>query len=211
MSTTERFGFTHYFQAPRVSGAPVFMVLHGLGGTEHDFIPLVAETNMDAGIISLRGGASCGGKTCFFTSNKDGTYDPEYLQEHAKTMVQFVNRAAEAYRFDRSQVIWLGYGNGADSIANTMFTYPTVVNRAILLRPSVTRIPEKLPVFADVSVLIAAGRQDEIIPIEDTEKLIRAFQHSGAVVELFLHDATHLVTPADALHIRQWYTRHAEW
>lgn len=207
----DRFGLTHYFQPPKLQGAPIFATFHGTGGTEYDFVDLITETNEDAGILSPLGPESCDGNACFIAKTADGVYDPEYLREGAKRLVQFVNRAAEGYNFDRRDLIWLGYSSGADAVVQVMMNFPSVVNRAILLRPSLVAVPDKLPTFADVYVLLSAGRQDEMVSAENTERLIRVLQLSGAVVELFLHDATHSVTAQDSLQVKKWYSRHADW
>ena len=108
--------------------------------------------------------------------------DEEEIKPVAKEFVQFINKAAELHNFDRNNLVWLGHSNGANLISTIMLLYPEVIKKAALLRPRVTVVPTHLPSYADVFVLIAAGNQDAMVPMENTEKLIRMFQQCGAVV-----------------------------
>lgn len=204
---SELAGYQHIFQEPKVAGAPIFVTLHGTGGTEDDLLPLIGQLNQDAGILSPRGNVDENGHARFFKRHSEGVFDEEDIHTRAKQLVQFVNRAAEQYKFDRKELIWLGFSNGANMISSTMLLYPTVIQKAVLLRPMVTIIPNPLPSFADVSLLLAAGRADELVPMENTEKLVRLYQQCGALVELFQHDAGHHLTEADTVAIQSWLHR----
>jgi predicted esterase len=88
-----------------------------------------------------------------------------------------------------------------------MLLYPEVIRKAALLRPRVTVVPTHLPSFADVFVLLAIGKQDEIVNQDSNDKLIRLFQQCGAVVELFQNEATHDLNEADFSVIKSWYEK----
>ncbi len=184
-------GTVQEFVEPKASNAPVFVSLK----VGYDFITTV---NQDAGILS---------PPTDIPENGDAFQDEVNLQEKAKDIVRFINKASEQYHFDRKEVIWIGHSNGANMISSIMLFYPTVIQKAILLRPNSSVSPKPLPIFADVFVLISAGRQDETVPLENTEKLIRTFQHCGAVVELFQHDAGHELNESDMVAVQKWMHR----
>jgi phospholipase/carboxylesterase len=200
-------GFTHFYRAPKNGSRTVFVTLHGTGGSEHDLVPLVDLIDPDAGIISPLGKVREGNAARFFRRVSEGVFDEEDIELRAKELVQFINKAAEQYGFDRAETIWLGYSNGANMISSLMLLHPDVVKNAALLRPMVTIIPENLPTFADVYILMASGTQDSLVPVENTEKLIRLFQHSGAIVELFLNDAGHSLDARDEQVLGNWYAK----
>lgn len=200
-------GYTYYFQPPKQAGAPIFVTLHSAGGTEHDLVHAVEMIDENAGILSPRGKVEEKGKHRFFNHERDGILDEEEINPVAKELVQFVNKAADQHNFDRKQLVWLGHSNGANMISSVMLLYPEVIKKAALLRPRVTVIPTHLPSFADTYVLLAAGNHDEVVPMENTEKLIRIFQQCGAVVELFLHEANHQLNEEDFAVVKKWYEK----
>jgi predicted esterase len=179
------------FAEPNVANGPIFVNL----GVNPEFI---YQVNQDAGILT---------PTFELPKNGENFMDELVIQEKAKELVRFVNKASEDYKFDRHEVIWLGHSNGANMISAVMLFYPTVIQKAVLLRPTGIVTPKPLPVFADVHVLISSGRQDESVPMEETEKLIRCFQHCGAIVQLHQHDAEHTVTEVDMLAVQKWMLR----
>lgn len=179
------------FAAPQAANGPIFVNL----GVEPEFIYTV---NQDAGILT---------PSLELPKNGDAFMDELAIQEKAKELVRFVNKASEDYKFDRKEVIWLGHSNGANMISAIMLFYPTVIQKAVLLRPTAIVTPKPLPIFADVFVLISAGRQDETAPMEETEKMIRVFQHCGAVVQLHQHDAEHVINEGDMVAVQKWMLR----
>lgn len=179
------------FVEPQAANAPIFVSLKVPG-------EFILQVNQDAGILN---------PPIELPENGDAFLDEQNLQDKAKEMVRFVNKASEQYKFDRKELIWVGYSNGANMISSIMLFYPTVIQKAVLLRPNSSISPKPLPVFADVFTLISAGRQDETVPLENTEKLIRTFQHCGAVVELFQHDANHDLTESDIVAVQKWMMR----
>lgn len=179
------------FVEPTASNGPIFINL----GTSTD---MIIQVNQDAGILT---------PPTEMKFDKDFFEDELKLQEKAKELVRFVNKASEKYKFDRRDVIWIGYDKGANLISGIMLFYPTVIEKAVLLRPDNVVAPKPLPVFADVYVLMSVGRQDDQVPLDNTEKLIRTFQHSGAIVQLSQHDAEHEITDADVVAVQKWMLR----
>lgn len=200
-------GYTYYFQAPKQAGGPIFVTLHAVGGTEQDLVPQIQAIDEEAGILSPLGKIEEEGKHRFFNHERDGVLDEEEIKPSAKEMVQFMNKASDEHNFSREQLVWVGHSNGANLISSIMLLYPEVIRKAALLRPRVTVIPHNLPSFADVFVLLAIGKQDEIVNQESNDKLIRLFQQCGAVVELFQNEAIHELNDADFSVVKSWYEK----
>lgn len=201
-------GYTYLFQEPAEAGAPVFLVLHGTGGDENDMLPFVKNIDSTAGFISVRGNVVDSGQNRYFKRPTGEHFDEEDISENAKKLVQFVNEACEQHKVDRSQLIWIGYSNGANMITSILFMHPAVIQKAILLRPMTILIPQSIPTLPETVLLMASGRQDPLVPIENTQKLIHLLQQTGSIVELFLHDGGHHLEEGDSFVAREWYQKH---
>lgn len=201
-------GYTYLYQEPQEEDAPVFLVLHGTGGDENDMIPFVQNIDSSAGIVSIRGNVVESGQNRYFKRPSGEHFDEEDIAENAKKLVQFVNEASEKHSFDRKKLIWIGYSNGANMITSILFLHPAVIQKAILLRPMVIFRPHTIPTLPETALLMASGRQDPLVPIENTQKLIHLLQQTGAIVELFLHDGGHHLEEGDAFVAREWYQKH---
>ena len=200
-------GYTFFYQAPKQAGGPIFVTLHAVGGSEHDLVSAVEMIDPEAGILSPLGKIEEEGKHRFFAHDRDAVLDEEEIKPVAKEMVQFINKAAEQHNFSREQLVWMGHSNGANLISSIMLLYPEVIRKAALLRPRITVVPTHLPSFADVFVLLAVGTQDETVLPESNDKLIRMFQQCGAVVELFMNEATHDLSEEDFAVVKRWFEK----
>jgi predicted esterase len=200
-------GYSYFFQPPKQAGGTIFVTLHAVGGTEHDLVHAVEMIDENAGILSPLGKIEEDGKHRFFNHERDGLLDEEEIKPIAKELVQFMNKVSDEKNFSREQLIWMGHSNGANLISSIMLLYPEVIRKAALLRPRITLVPTNLPSFADVYVLLAVGKQDEVVTQESNEKLIRLFQQCGAVVELFQNEATHELNEEDFAVVQRWYQK----
>ena len=199
-------GYSYLYRAPQ-QGCQTFITLHGTGGTEHDLISFVNSIDPNAGIISPKGNVLEKGHARFFASPKNGVFDQDDIEKNSKALVKFVNAAAEKHKFDRNDLIWVGYSNGANITSSIMLIHPDVVQKAILLRPMVVYLPAKPPLLPDTSVLIAAGNYDPLVPLSNTQQLIHLLQQTGALVELFLHQGGHHLEDDDSTVAKRWYSK----
>src|SRR5690625_7166035 len=82
-------------------------------------------------------------------------------------------------------MIAIGYSNGANIAASLLFHYEDALKGAILHHPMVPRRGIQLPNLQDISVFIAAGKNDPICPPEESEELQSLLKKANAQVELF--------------------------
>ena len=60
-------------------GAPVFVLLHGTGGTETDLVPLAELLNPEYNVLGIRGNVQENGMNRYFKRHGEGQYDWEDL------------------------------------------------------------------------------------------------------------------------------------
>ena len=185
----------HLYQAPKTVDAPIFLFLHGTGGTEQDLVGLVSLLDSEAGYLSVRGEVSENGMPRFFKRLAEGVFDEEDLALRTARLIQFLRDQAAERGFDLDRLIPVGYSNGANIAANMLFE-EALFKQAILLHPMVPRRGVTLPDLSDVRVFIGAGSNDPICPAQETEELSALLKQAGASVDVTWSNYGHqLVMP----------------
>ncbi len=185
----------HLYQAPKTADAPIFLFLHGTGGTEQDLVGLVSLLDSEAGYLSVRGEVSENGMPRFFKRLAEGVFDEEDLALRTARLIQFLRDQAAERGFNLDRLIPVGYSNGANIAANMLFE-EALFKQAILLHPMVPRRGVTLPDLSDVRVFIGAGSNDPICPAQETEELSALLKQAGASVDVTWSNYGHqLVMP----------------
>jgi phospholipase/carboxylesterase len=170
-------------------GSPLLVVLHGTGGDENQFFRLGAELMPHATILSPRGDVSEHGAARFFRRTGEGVYDMVDLARATAKLAALVRSVASDHA--ASEVIGLGYSNGANILANVMFEEGDLFDRAVLMHPLIPFAPKDNPALAGRRVLITAGEHDPICPAPLTRGLANYFTRQGASVTLEWHPGGH--------------------
>jgi phospholipase/carboxylesterase len=195
-------GFVHRF-FPGESGATL-LLLHGTGGDENDLVPLGRELAPGAAILSPRGKVSEYGAARFFRRLAEGVFDHEDLVFRTHELAGFAQVAAEEYEFDPSRLVAVGYSNGANIAASLMLLHPGLLRAAVLLRAMVPFEPEDVPDLSGMPVFLAAGRMDQMIPPQNTERLAEILREAGADLDLRWRNAGHPLTYEEVAEAKQW-------
>jgi predicted esterase len=174
----------HIYEPEKAGEARTLLLLHGTGGNEHDLIPVGRMLIPGAGLLSPRGKVLERGMPRFFRRFAEGVFDIEDLKVRTAELATFVTNAAAHYRFDASQVIAAGFSNGANIAASLLLLRPRTLKAALLFSPMVPLVPDPLPTLTGVRVFISAGRQDPIVPPDNTERLAALLESYGAEVSL---------------------------
>ena len=177
--------------SPGKQGGPLLFVLHGTGGDERQLLALGRDLMPDATIVSPRGDVSENGAARFFRRAAEGVYDMDDLDRAARKLAGFVGAHAAARA--PSAVYGLGYSNGANVLAATIFAEPELFSRAVLMHPLIPFEPEVSGSLAGRAILMTAGRHDPICPPTLTTRLESYLRALGADVDLVWHPGGHEV------------------
>ncbi|MEO5988006.1 MAG: alpha/beta hydrolase [Candidatus Eisenbacteria bacterium] len=209
MSVHEPRSFAHRFEPGSGSAEDTLLLLHGTGGNENDLLPLGRAIAPGASLLSPRGLVLEHGMPRFFRRIAEGVFDLPDLHARTTQLAEFITTAAAEYGFDSTRVHAVGFSNGANIAASLLFSYPAALASAILLRPMVPFEPEPLPILTGRSVLIAAGREDPIVPHEHGERLAGLLRRAGADVEVTRSGADHGLARGDLdACVAWWAARH---
>ncbi|WP_336881152.1 alpha/beta hydrolase [Priestia koreensis] len=195
----------HIFQKGTDEAKPVFLLLHGTGGTETDLLPIAGMIDPKASFLSVRGNVVENGMPRFFRRLQEGVFDIEDLILRTKELKDFIEEAAATYHFDLQNVVAVGYSNGANIAGSLLFHYENVLRGAILLHPMVPRRGVALPSLANVPIFIGAGDNDPICLPEETNELSSLLTDAGAKVAVHWESFGHQLTRTEIEAAKAWY------
>jgi phospholipase/carboxylesterase len=195
-------GFVHNF-FPGESGVTLIL-LHGTGGDENDLVPLGRELAPDAAILSPRGKVSEFGAARFFRRLAEGLFDYDDLVLRTHELAGFVEAASEEYGFDLSKLVAVGYSNGANIAASLMLLHPGLLRAAVLFRAMVPFEPEDEPDLSEMPVFLAAGRMDQMISPQNTERLAEILREARADLDLRWRNTGHALTYEEVAEAKVW-------
>jgi phospholipase/carboxylesterase len=195
----------YIFQKGQDPSRPTLLLLHGTGGTEQDLLPLAERIDPKASVLSVRGNVLENGMPRFFKRLAEGVFDEEDLILRTKELNNFLDEAADDYKFDRSNLVAVGYSNGANIAGSLLFHYQNALKAAILHHPMVPRRGIQLPDLGGISIFIGAGTNDPICPPEESRELGSLLESAGASVELHWESYGHQLTLQEVEAAAKWY------
>ena len=183
------------------------LLLHGTGGDENDLLELGNELSRSAALLSPRGRTLENGAPRFFRRISEGVLDTEDLIFRTHELARFLEAASRIYGFDASRHVAVGYSNGANIAASLLLLHPKSLADAILFRPMMPFVPEKLPDLSGTRVLIASGLRDQIVPREQPKQLLDLFRRCHADVILHWEESTHALAEPEVLVAKDWLSK----
>lgn len=184
----------HIFRAG-LTDAPTLLLLHGTGGDEKDLLPLAESLNSDYNVLSVRGEVSEGGMNRFFKRYGEGQYDVEDLNYRTQQLISFINEAAQKYKFDANNIIPVGFSNGSNIAISMILSGDISFKKALLYAPFYPLDIDNNFDLNGVSLLLSMGKNDPIVPVEQSERLERVFTNLGANIKTVWVNS-HELTPA---------------
>jgi phospholipase/carboxylesterase len=195
----------HIYRQGTNANAPVLVLLHGTGGTENDLLPLAEKIAPESSVLSIRGNVLENGMPRYFRRLAEGVFDEEDLIFRTKELYEFLAKAAMEYRFDRQNVVAIGYSNGANIAGSLLFHYEGSLKGAILHHPMVPRRGVKLPDLSGIPIFISAGENDPICVPQETEDLNQLFSDAGATTTVHWEKFGHRLTASEVDAAAVWY------
>lgn len=197
----------HIFKEGTNPDKPVLLLLHGTGGDENGLVPLADIVDPEASYLSVRGNVLENGMPRFFRRLAEGVFDEEDLIFRTKELNEFLDDASKEYKFDRQNIVAIGYSNGANIAASLLFHYKDALKGVILHHPMVPRRGIDLPDLKDAKVFIAAGTNDPICPQQESVVLQELLEAAGASVEVLWENRGHQLTMNEVQAAKQWYEK----
>jgi phospholipase/carboxylesterase/glyoxalase family protein len=204
MKPLDDLGFVHVFVPAERPASPTLLLLHGTGGDERDLLPLGRELWPGAALLGVRGKVLENGMPRFFRRFAEGVFDVEDLKVRTNELTQFIEAAAEHYAFNKQHLVAVGYSNGANIAASLILVHPHSLAAGVLFRVQVPFTPDLVRNFSELSVFIAAGIRDPIVPRDQSERLAAILESGGADVSMFWHQGGHELGDDDVTAAKTW-------
>lgn len=195
----------HVFHKGANPDLPTILLLHGTGGTETDLIPIAEMVSPGSSILGVRGNVSEHGMARFFRRLAEGVFDVEDLIFRTKELHEFVDAASKTYDFDRSNVVAVGYSNGANIAGSLLFHYADSLKGTILHHPMVPLRDKELPNLSGIPVFIAAGKNDPMCAPQESEDLQQLLEGAGANVQLHWENHGHQLSRTEVVAAAAWF------
>lgn len=192
-----------YIYNEKQKGAPVFVLLHGTGGTESDLVSLAELLNPTYNVLGIRGNVQENGMNRFFKRHSEGNYDWEDLDLRGKELFEFIVEKSKEYDFKLEDVVLVGFSNGSNIAIQMMLEQPDAFKRAALFAPMYPANVTEKQDFNDVKVFLSLGKGDPIVPESESEHVIRLFRDRDADVTTAWIDG-HRLTQQVALQAKNW-------
>lgn len=199
---TEPLSFIHRFEQGNDAAGKALLLLHGTGGGENDLVPVGRMIAPTASLLSPRGKILENGMPRFFRRLAEGVFDEDDVRHRANELADFVREARQSYGF--SELIALGYSNGANIAAAMLLLRPETLDGAILLRAMAPLSQPPAVDLAGTPVLVLSGATDPIITPAKAEQLATLLQAAGAKVEHHTLPTGHQLSQADVTLARKW-------
>jgi len=199
-------GFIHRFLPARDESRKPLLLLHGTGGDENDLLPLGERLSAAAALLSPRGKVLENGMPRFFRRVAEGEWDLEDLDARTDELAQFVAAARKAYHLPPP--IALGFSNGANIAWSLMLREPALLGGAILMRAMLPFDPRPMPDLDRIPVLILAGVDDPLVPVDQASLLAALLGEAGADVTYEVVQGGHGLTGDDLSLAGSWLSKH---
>lgn len=185
---------------------PVLILLHGTGGDEQSMLSVAEALDNHATIVSIRGNVSENRMNRYFKRLAEGHYDWEDLAERGKELYAFIESLSNEYSFALEDAIYLGFSNGSNIAMNMLLQEETKVNKGMLYAPMYpTEITEELN-LADRTVFLSMGKNDPIVPLVESQRVIQIFNEADAkVTEYWVN--SHELNQAALMAGKEWYEK----
>lgn len=198
--------FVHAFTPASAGRTDALLLLHGTGGDEHSLMKLGDVLSPGAARLAPRGKVLEGTMPRFFRRLREGVFDEEDVKRRAAELAAWIHVALPHYGLSSQETTIVGYSNGANIAAAMLILVPSVVQRAVLLRPMVPLEGVTPPKLQGVSVMLSAGRHDPITPPQSAQRLATMLEAAGARTVLHLDGGDHML-PREAIVAAQDWVR----
>jgi predicted esterase len=207
IAVTRERGFEHVLRLGTTGWT--LLLLHGTGGDEHQLVPLGRRLAPGATLLSPRGQIlEHGTNRRFFRRWAPGVLDVPDLIERSDQLAGFVAAATARHGLDPTQVVAVGFSNGANVAAALLLRHPGLLRGAVLLRPMLPLpAPDQAPELAGTAVLVLAAEHDEQVPVASARALTATLRAAGAAVDEHVDPAAGHALAADDLVRAEAWTR----
>lgn len=171
-----------YIYQEKKKGAPVFILLHGTGGSETDLVPLAEVLDSEYNILGIRGNVQENGMNRYFKRHREGQYDWEDLDFRGKELYDFIVEKSKEYEFKLEDTVLVGFSNGSNIAIQMILQNPETFKKAALFAPLYPADLSERQNLSDLKVFLSLGEGDPVVPEDESKRVIELFKERDAQV-----------------------------
>jgi len=183
--------FDHIFIDNRAS--KTLVLLHGTGGSKSDFLFLDTVLEHSVNLLALQGNILEDGMPRFFKRKALGIFDQQSIKEETQKLRVFIEDWAAQHDLSIKDYMYFGYSNGANMILATLFYFPELIHKAVLLHPMLPFEPAAVS-LKDTELFVSHGLQDSMVTVEEQQTLTKLLKKKGATVVEKIYPYGHQLT-----------------
>lgn len=196
--------------------SPKTLVLfHGTGGDEHDLLPLGRQVAPGYNLLGLRGAINEGGLNRFFIRTAVGVFDQQSIRREAAAIQRFLTDWVAEHKVQFTDLVFLGFSNGANMILALAFLYPDLINQAVVLHPMLPFMPrgegkdqaKASAILTGKSFLVSYGLDDPLVSLEQSQEVAEVLRKLGGQVEEAALPGGHQLSLAEVERIQAFLQR----
>lgn len=195
-------GYTYRFH-PGIDGRTV-LLLHGVGGNESDMDQIGKLLAPDSNWLSPKGPVTVDGYARYFTRQPDASFSVAEVTEQTNAMAGFIRDAMTTHGLEHTELIAVGYSNGANLIASLLAQHPGLIKTAVMYRAMLPIDFSERPDLTRTRVLMLNGSGDHIMDHQRVDQLAQFLKSLGADTTHQWLPAGHPLTPHDIALTTQW-------
>jgi phospholipase/carboxylesterase len=197
--------------------------LHGLGADGHDFEPIIPELHLSAQPplrfvfphapyrpVTINGGYVMRAWYDIAMTERGFDQNPEHIRESEKNLQALIEK--EIRRGTPSErIVLAGFSQGGAIALHAGLRYPGVLAGIMALSAPVpfaeTLMAEVHPANATVTVFIAHGTDDRVVPHDLVQQAHRRMEARGLRLERHTYKMGHTLAPDEIRDIAAWLIR----
>jgi phospholipase/carboxylesterase len=206
------FAFRTLEPCPDVPRA-LLVLLHGVGGTEEQLMPLGARVAPDTLVVLPRGPRSISGERLGWFREGLSEDGPQVVEDEATEsrlkLIEFIDQLQSRFDVPPGRTVVGGFSQGGMLAAGAALTAPGCMAGFVVLCGRL--MPELEPdlgppgELARLRALIVHGRLDETLPVDWADRAATWLTRLDIAHVLRLHDAGHELVPAMEEDCLRWF------
>ncbi|MCI1985788.1 MAG: dienelactone hydrolase family protein [Lactobacillus sp.] len=189
---------------PGQPGHHPLLLLHGTGGSERDLLPIARFLDPAAPQLSIGGRLEENGQSRYFRHDVAGGFDQTDLARETDWLMTTLTAELAANGLSGSDVIAVGYSNGANIAAHAILTRPTPFAAGIFFHATTVAADSSGPNLAEVPLWLSYGDHDPFVPSADFATLVTRLRQRGAAPTIYHHPHGHQLTHSELAAARSW-------
>jgi phospholipase/carboxylesterase len=199
-----------FFPEKAKQNYPTVVALHGQGTDAHDLVPLVESLGFDDMLVIAPRAPrlfKLGGGYAWYDLSEEGIPDPSSFRESLRLLQEFLMQIRKGYPIDPTEIILLGFSQGAVMSYAAGLLNPIGVQGIVALSgyiPSRSNLSIQWNELKGFPVFISHGAYDELIPIKLGKESADLLRKAGATVTYREYAMGHQVTEDTLRDVISW-------